>query len=301
MADKEADHRDDHQADAQGEEFLEIPFREDDRTGEAADRTEQEIDARSDSRFGQRKPEPLDEDLRSSGVDAYVDAHMRDDAQEEQQHRRDAQQFDDIQETGGSSRRGVFLHLGDAQIYCRDHADDQEDGIKDAPVAELDGSPAGKNRGDERGDGLDELPEGQRTGQLVTFDDQGDQRVEGNLHEGVSDTEQAEGHQHHRIVVAEKREQQRQRRDEETDDDRLAFADLVHQQARRHAEEEEPQEDHRWQEVRHRVAQVEVRLDIIGGRSDHIDEAHREKREHDGDELREIRVLAHGIACYFSS
>ena len=170
-------------------------LREHDAAGEAADHTGHEVDhGGGGGDFGEGVAGVLGEDTRRLGVDADVHAHVGHDAEEAEQH--DAvgeQELEAAADGGGAGVGGGFVDLVDGEQHVADDADDQIDHEQYPPHAELGGAPDGDVRGEQRGEGLDELAERQGGGELVALDEHGEQRVQRHLHQGVADTEEGEG------------------------------------------------------------------------------------------------------------
>ena len=170
-------------------------LREHDAAGEAADHTGHEVDhGGGGGDFGEGVAGVLGEDTRRLGVDADVHAHVGHDAEEAEQH--DAvgeQELEAAADGGGAGVGGGFVDLVDGEQHVADDADDQIDHEQYPPHAELGGAPDGDVRGEQGGEGLDELAERQGGGELVALDEHGEQRVQRHLHQGVADTEEGEG------------------------------------------------------------------------------------------------------------
>ena len=147
------------------------------------------------------------------------------------------------------------------------------------------GSPRGDDGCQERGDALDELPESQRAGRSSALHHAIDKRIQRGLHDGVAYSEEGKGEEQHGEVEGEHRHSHCCQRHHETQQDGILAPNLVHQQACRDAEDEEPEEHKRGERVGHRVGETEIGLHVVAGYAYHIDEAHGEEAQHDGDKL----------------
>lgn len=182
---------------------------------------------------------------------------------------------------------GGFVDLVDGEQHVADDADDKIDHEQYPPHAEPGGAPDGDVRGEQGGEGLDELAERQGGGELVALDEHGEQRVQGHLHQGVADTEEGEGDddEHQACGAGQGRvgddgQCHGDQRYENGPQHGLAAANLVHQHAGGHGEDQEPEEHHGGEQVRGAVGQIELSLDVVRGGADQVDEAHDEEREH---------------------
>src|SRR5574344_1696392 len=120
---------------------------------------------------------------------------MTHDANEKQQYKRIAQQS----ETFAKRRRLAFLlffmNLCYTQHYNSDNRNQHINREQHAPTQSerrngLSSTPHSNIRSEERGNRLTELSESKRTGQLLTRNDIREQRIQRNLHECVTNTQQ---------------------------------------------------------------------------------------------------------------
>ena len=255
---------------------------------EAADHTGDEIHHRRVGRHAQHSIGMLHENTRRLCIHTHVNTHMSHNAKEAQQHNRVAQQLEATRNRGGAGIRRFIDAVKREQNVSND-AHDQVDDVQQPPLAVMVERPAGDVRGEQRCERLDELAHGERGGELIAFDEHGEQRVEGHLHERIADAQQCErdddehkprGSREHRI--GNHRQQHGADSDQNRQQHHAAAADLVHHHARGHGEDEEPEEHHSGEQIRLGVLKIEFRLDVVRGGAHEVDEAHDEEREHDG-------------------
>ena len=255
----------------------------------------------------------LGQDARRLRVDGDVHAHVRHDAEEAQEH--DAvgeQQLEAAADGSGAGVRRGLLDLVEREQHVAEDADDEVDHEQYPPHADLlavsvgvgEGgdavrAPHGDPRGEQGGERLDELAEGQRGGELITLDEHGQQRVERHLHQCVADAEEREGdddeHQlhgglHRAQQVGDDRQRHGDERHQDGPQHGLAPPDLVHQDAGGHGEDQEPEEHHGGEQVGGSVGETELGLHVVRRGADQVDEAHDEEGEHDRQDLGESRV-----------
>lgn len=134
-----------------------------------------------------------------------------------------------------NTRRAVGALLVNGRGGKQRHREQADDCVYDKEYAPAEaesreqsrGSPCGENRGEERCDCLDKLPEGQRRSQFVAGDKVGDKWVERGLHDGVADAEERERQEHCRISLAECRDDERHGCDGKADEDGFLASDAV--------------------------------------------------------------------------
>ena len=168
--------------------------REDERAAQATQRTEDEVERRGPRSFVERQFQAFHQQLGRGGVGTDVDAHVAHDAEEAQQDKRVAQQ----PQAGAEARslvRLLFLDGRGAEPEDGEHGNHHVDGEEHAPVEPevrygVRCTPHGDVGGEERGDGLDELAEGEGRREPVTADDGRQQGIERRLHERVADAEE---------------------------------------------------------------------------------------------------------------
>ena len=85
---------------------------QDQRTGQATDRTEDEIEARCKRRRMYIHPHPFHQDFRGGGIRTDIYADMTHDADKHQQDTRVTQQGYTFTERGGPAFRPLFLDRG---------------------------------------------------------------------------------------------------------------------------------------------------------------------------------------------
>lgn len=260
---------------------------------EATDGTEKEVNTCGKTSLGQRHTQTLHQQLRRRRIQTDIDTHMTDDADERKQDNPVAQQSKAIGE--GRTTLGTvirLLHLRNRQDnQCR-HPDSQEDKVEDTPVSEANRRPTCDNRREEGSNRLDKLPEGQRTRQAVARNDIRKQGIQRHLHQCIPNPKKRERHQHGRKTIIQQRQQQCQSRYDQAEKHRLLLSDTVHQHPRGDGEDQEPEENHRREKIRHRVGETEVRLHVVRRYAHQIDEAHRKESQHDGN-YRHEKFLIH--------
>ena len=259
----EARHGHAHHQDDNGEEGADVDSAHEDGSREAAEGAEGEVDARSVLKLAERVArgaQALQENLRRHGVGAHVNAHMTHDGYEGKQDDGRAEHPHAGQYARGLVLGGFLLDGGHAEPQRGGHADEEEEQEEDTPAQAEGrrrgrGAPCRDERGDKRGDGLDKLTEGERGGQ-VALDQDRHERIERGLHDGVADAQQREGDVHQpelallgRHETVEEGKEYGQRRDDDGEEHRLLTANLIHQHARGHGEDEKPEEYERGEEI----------------------------------------------------
>lgn len=224
--------------------------------------------------------------LGEGDAHAHVDTYQHEDADEKGHDVFVLEQREGVSDRDG----GAFdLLFGD-----RGHPEPDEGQQRDGGIDREDHLPAEEtarhgrrdDRAEERADGLHELSEGQRSGEFVSGDDVGHQRVERYLQQCVADADQGEGDQHGGEVVGDERDDHRGHMQGEAQQDGLFAADAVHQHARGDREQEEPEEAGERDEVDHRVVHArKVVLDVARRDPDDVHESHDEESEHHGEDL----------------
>ena len=185
---------------------------------------------------------------------------MAHDAEEAEQDEGAAQQLEAFNDAR-CLVRSLLLDRRGRQDGDREEADHRVDHQEGAPTESEGGqyrrrSPSRQDRGEERGDRLHELTEGERRGELIRADQVGHQRIERSLHDGVADTQEGERGQHNAIAVIEERQYERDRGHHEAHQYRILSSDLVHQHAGRHGEDQEPEEYQRGEKVGLRIGEA---------------------------------------------
>jgi hypothetical protein len=127
--------------------------------------------------------------------------------------KRIAQQGETFAEAGNMAVDGLLFYFRRAQPEDGNHRDDRVNGEENAPAQTEErqcarSSPQGDEGCEERSDGFDELPEGERASQSVALDDGADEWVERSLHQCVANTEQREGNEHHGETLTEDGDEQ---------------------------------------------------------------------------------------------
>ena len=222
-------------------------MRQDQRTGQATDRTEDKVQAGGKRRRMYIHSQPLHQNLRCRRIRTDVDPDMAHDTDKHQQDERITQQSN----TFGKGRRLPFrrllLNMRRPQQENSNHGNHHIDREKHTPPHSqrrnsLRRPPHRNIGGQERGDRLDKLPEGQAARQLIPGDNIRQKRIQGSLHQRIPDPQQGERCQHHHIAIAETRDQQRNESDNQTQHNRLLTPDLIHQHPCRDREDQEPEE-----------------------------------------------------------
>lgn len=248
LHEEEAAEGQEHKCDTEHEERTRGDFLQGKGACEAAGGAQDEVEAGGETGFLERHGETVHQDFRGGDVGTHVDAHVADDAEEAEQGEGVAQQGHALAIGGGPAfllllRDGSRTHPqrgedGDEHVDGEEHAPAQSEGGDGRR-----GAPHGDVRGEERGDGLDELAEGDGTGQLVTIHDVGEQRIESGLQERVADAEEREREQHDGVTAAEDGHQQRGEGDNEAEHHGALAADAAHEHTRGYGEDQEPDED----------------------------------------------------------
>ena len=156
----QGDQRRQRRGDVEAEILRVVHLHQQDRPHESTDRAADEIDARSVARRVDGEPGPLDQQLGRHGVDAHVDPHDEEDAEEEHADPRIAQQ-----PHRGLHRRsfggGRLLDDGRGeQPQSREQRHGGEDREEVLPVAQPVRCEGGDERAAERRDGLHDLARG---------------------------------------------------------------------------------------------------------------------------------------------
>ncbi len=180
---------------------------------------------------------------------------------------------------------GLFLDGGDGEHGNRQQA---AGGVNQEqhPPAQPEGgdagggAPNGQDGSQERGDGFHKLAQGEGGGQVLAADEVAHEGVERGLHDGVAYAQQGEGQEHRDIAVVKQGKHQREGGDNEAHEHGLLAAYLVHQHARGHREDKEPEEYQGRQHVGDRIGQLKVFLYIIGRNAHEVHKTHGEKAEH---------------------
>ena len=224
------------------------------------------------------------------GVGAYINAYVAHNTQKAQQHDRFAQKAETRRKAGG-----LAAHLlPPYRRYCQQERGQNPDcavnGEKHFP-AQTEGGEGrrgtphrdiGSHKG---GDGLHKLAESHHTGQLISLNDIGDERVQRGLHQGVADTQQRKGGQHIAITFSEDGHNKGNHRDNQREQHGVFSSDPVHQDSRRDGKDEEPEKDQRRENIGCRIRQLKIGFHIIGGDAHEVHKAHRKKAEHHRNEL----------------
>ncbi len=228
-------------------------------------------------------PQTLHEDLRRRGVGTDIDTHMAHDAQETEQDKGVAKQFETLRERrsfryrflmDGRERQGEDSHDTDDGIDREEHFPAQAH-VRNRRRS----APHGDIRCEERGDRLDKLTERQRRGEITCYDIR-HQRIKRSLHKGVTYTEERESAENEAVTLSAERQNERQDGDEDREKDGFLTTDLIHQHTRRHGEDKEPEEDERGHDVRLRMRQTEVLLHVVGSDTHEVHKAHGEETQH---------------------
>ena len=131
LADTHQHHRYHHHQSRDGEESLARYITKDERTAEAADGTEDEIERSGKRRLMQRPTKTLHEQFRRRSIRTYVNTHMAHDAQEAEQHERTTKQLEAVRKTRCLALNRLFLNFGhikeNSSQHTNDTIDDEDD------------------------------------------------------------------------------------------------------------------------------------------------------------------------------